>query len=229
MESSAKPSSVAVCENDKLLGMYFQNSALTHSRTLMAMTESLLKNLDIKIADIDLFAVSKGPGSFTGVRIGVSAAKGLAWGAGKPICGISTLEAMAYQAPFSDMIICPVMDARRQQVYNAFFEWDKNKNPDERNLTRIKKDRAISLKELGSEMCNINKRFLFIGDASDVCYEQLSAMNIQCDLTPALLRYQTAYGVALAALNNTPVEAIILEPSYLRPSQAERVLSEKSS
>ena len=200
MESSAKPASVAVCENEKLLGQYFQNTALTHSRTLMAMVESLLKNLDIKIPDIDLFAVSRGPGSFTGVRIGVSAAKGLAWGAGKQICGISTLEAMAYQIPVENNIICPVMDARREQVYNALFKWENGE------LTRIKEDRAISLIELSNEMREYDKRFILIGDASDKCYQEFTEIDLTCDIAPPLLRYQTAYGVALASQKTTPIE-----------------------
>ena len=143
MESSAKPASVAVCSDDKLLGQYFQNSALTHSRTLLAMTESLIKNLDISLSDIDLFAISRGPGSFTGVRIGVSAAKGLAWGAGKPICGVSTLKAIAYQAPAQNTVICPVMDAKRQQVYNALFKWENDPCGGGSSLIRLNEDRAI--------------------------------------------------------------------------------------
>jgi len=99
MESSAKPASVAVCSDGELLGQCFQNCGLTHSRTLLAMADSLLETLGIGVADIGLVAVSRGPGSFTGVRIGVSAAKGLAWGIDKPVCGVSTLEAMARQAP----------------------------------------------------------------------------------------------------------------------------------
>lgn len=217
MESSAKPASVAVYSEGKLLGQYFQNNGLTHSRTLLAITQSLLKNLDISISDIDLFAVSSGPGSFTGVRIGVSAAKGLAWGAQKPICGISTLEAMAYQLPQQDVILCPVMDARREQVYNALFKWENN------SLIRICEDRAISLKNLSIELKNSNKKHLLIGDGAEPSYEYLAAANIPCDIAPTLLRYQTAYGVALAAMNTKPIDAITLEPSYLRPSQAERV------
>ena len=220
MESSAKPASVAVCKNSKLLGQYFQNSGLTHSITLMAMTESILRNLDIKIADIDLVAVSNGPGSFTGIRIGVSAAKGLAWGADKPICGVSTLEAMAYQTPMENVILCPVMDARRSQVYNALFKWENN------NLIRIKKDRVITLCDLSSELHNTNDNYLLIGDGAEMSYDYLSAAGIFVSFAPTLLRYQTAYGVGLAAIEKVPMDAIELEPTYLRPSQAERNLIE---
>ena len=218
IESSAKPASVAVCCDDKLLGQYFQNTGLTHSRTLLAMTNSLLNNLSININDIDLFAVACGPGSFTGVRIGVSAAKGLAWGAGKPICGVSTLEAMAYQTlgVSDDAIICPVMDAKREQVYNALFRQNNNKPQ------RIKKDCAISLAELSDELRRTEEKYLLVGDGAQLCFDQLSKDNVPCSIAPDLMQYQTAYGVALAALNCEPMDPILLEPSYLRPSQAER-------
>ena len=243
MESSAKPASVAVCQEEELLGQYFQNSGLTHSRTLLAMAESLLKNLDISIENIDCVAVSCGPGSFTGVRIGVSAAKGLAWGCNLPVCGVSTLEAMAYQMPEPGMLLCPVMDARRNQVYNALFEWRDNA------LVRLCDDRAIAIEQLSDElherllpdssysppMLNvpsvsadfpvfsaISPTLLLLGDGAAISFEYLSNAGISCKIAPNLIRWQTAYGVALAAINADSIPAIELEPSYLRPSQAER-------
>ena len=227
-ESSAKPASVAVCSDGELLGQYYQNSGLTHSRTLLAMAESLLKNLSIASSDIGLVAASKGPGSFTGVRIGVSAAKGLAWGWEKPICGVSTLEAMAYQAPEPGALLCPVMDARRGQVYNALFTWRDG------SLRRLCEDRAISLENLAAELqsaqsecsgtdaANPSPPIMLIGDGAEISYNYLSAAGLQCRMAPPLIRWQTAYGVALAAISAEPVSAIELEPSYLRPSQAER-------
>ena len=216
LESSAKPSSCAVTADGLLLGQYFQNSGLTHSKTLLAMTESLLNNLQLSVSDMDLVAVSCGPGSFTGVRIGVSAAKGLAWGADKPVCGVSTLEAMAYQVYDPRGIICPVMDARRGQVYNALFEI-KDGNP-----VRLCKDRAISLEELSTELKEYDIPCLLIGDGAQMSNEYLSSAGVKCLTAPELIRCQTAYGVALAALSAKPINAIELEPSYLRPSQAER-------
>jgi len=249
MESSAKPASVAVCSDGELLGQYFQKSGLTHSRTLLSMAESLLKNLEISAAEIGLVAVSRGPGSFTGVRIGVSAVKGLAWGLDKPVCGVSTLEAMAYQAPEPGTLLCPVMDARRNQVYSALFEWRNG------TLIRLCNDRAISLTDLAANLQTLttsppldssstllnnyelptsnnsefripNSEFptsvLLIGDGAAISYDYLSTVGITCRIAPDLIRWQTAYGVALAALNAEPVSAIELEPSYLRPSQAER-------
>ena len=224
LESSAKPASVAISQDGTLLGQYFQNSGLTHSRTLMVMAESLLKNLEINISDIGLIAVARGPGSFTGVRIGVSAAKGLAWGADIPVCGVSTLEAMAYQTPETGVVLCPVMDARRNQVYNALFEWRKGGAP-----VRLFKDRAISLEDLAIELKNLIAPILLVGDGASMSHDYLSTAGIPCRIAPDLMRYQTAFGVALASMNATPIPAAELEPSYLRPSQAERSLSNRNS
>jgi tRNA threonylcarbamoyladenosine biosynthesis protein TsaB len=224
MESSAKPASVAVCLDGNLLGQYFQNSGLTHSRTLLAMAESLLKNLDISISDIGLIAVSSGPGSFTGIRIGVSAAKGMAWGLNIPVCGVSTLEAMAYQTPEQGMLLCPVMDARRNQVYNALFEWRGNA------LVRLCDDRAIALEQLSAELLerlspntsHVLPALFLIGDGAAISFEYLSNVGFHCKMASNLMRWQTAYGVALAACHAESIPAIELEPNYLRPSQAER-------
>ena len=225
IESSAKPVSVAVYEvsdaenSGKLLGQSFQNNGFSHSRTLLAMAEALLKNLEIKPSDLGLIAVSKGPGSFTGVRIGVAAVKGLAWGLDIPVCGVSTLEAMAYQTQETAVIICPVMDARREQVYNALFEWRDGV------LIRLCDDRAISLEYLASELLGYDSPVLLVGDGVDVCKE--SEAFAECRTTPELMRYQTAYGVALAAINKETIPAVELEPFYLRPSQAEREYTSK--
>jgi len=218
LESSATPASAAICSDKELLGMYYQNTGLTHSRTLLALTESLLQNIDIPVRDIDLFAVARGPGSFTGVRIGVSAAKGLAWGGDKPVCGVSTLEAMAYQAPVPGAILCPVMDARRSQVYNALFTRNDG------ILTRSCDDRAISLEELAVDLKNraLNNPVVLLGDGAAATHRFLSFAGIDCSLAPELQRNQSAYGVALAALAAEHVHASVLEPCYLRPPQAER-------
>jgi tRNA threonylcarbamoyladenosine biosynthesis protein TsaB len=220
-ESSAKPASVAVCSEGNLLGQYFQNSGLTHSRTLLAMAESLLKNLELKAGDIGIIAVARGPGSFTGVRIGVSAAKGMAWGLGIPVYGVSTLEAMGYQTPQEGVLISPVMDARRGQVYNALFKW-RNKAP-----VRVCKDRVISLEELASDLTHNEAPCMLVGDGAEMSYKYLSNAGISCSITHGLMRFQTAYGVALATENATPVQATELEPSYLRPSQAEQIRKRK--
>ncbi|MCL2248833.1 MAG: tRNA (adenosine(37)-N6)-threonylcarbamoyltransferase complex dimerization subunit type 1 TsaB [Oscillospiraceae bacterium] len=222
-ESSAKPASVAVLDvttdpdgfkKHKLLGQYFQNNGFSHSRTLLLMAEALLNNLELKPAEINLVAVAKGPGSFTGIRIGVSAAKGFAWGLDIPVCGVSTLEAMAHQTKLPETIICPVMDSRREQVYNAVFKWSGNV------LERLCDDRAISIDDLADDLSRFNNPTMLVGDGIKVCKESISDRNLLD--TPEMLQYQTAYGVALAALDAESVESQLLEPFYLRPSQAER-------
>ena len=122
IESSARAASAAVCEDRRIIAQYYQASGLTHSRTLLPMVLDMLKSTELKIEDLDGIAVAAGPGSFTGIRIGVAAAKGIAWGADKPLCGVSTLAAMAHACNSENTVICPVMDARRSQVYNALFE-----------------------------------------------------------------------------------------------------------
>jgi len=225
VESSAKPVSVAVYKapdtdsEGKLLGQCFQNNGFSHSRTLLAMTDSLLKNLDMSPADIGLVAVASGPGSFTGVRIGVSAAKGLAWGLDVPVCGVSTLEAMAHQFSESGVIICPVMDARREQVYNALFEWRSG------ILVRLCDDRAISIDGLAADLRSYDLPVFLIGDGAAVCKDNNAFADHH--VVPELLRYQTAYGVALGAVDLEPISAVELEPFYLRPSQAERERANK--
>ena len=223
IESSAGPASVAICLDGSLLGQYFQNSKLTHSRTLLKMAESLLENLDIALPDIGLVAVACGPGSFTGVRIGVSAAKGLAFGLDIPIAGVSTLESMAFQVQESGDIICPVMDAKRNQVYNALFTWQGNAP------VRICDDRAVSLEMLSDDLKARGAHCLLIGDGAKISFEYLSSTGITCRIAPDMIRWQTAYGVALAAMRATPIPAIELEPSYLRPSQAEQARAAKLS
>ncbi|MDR2589762.1 MAG: tRNA (adenosine(37)-N6)-threonylcarbamoyltransferase complex dimerization subunit type 1 TsaB [Oscillospiraceae bacterium] len=226
LESSAKPASVAVCqiiENPdthhpelQLLGQYFQNNGFSHSKTLMIMTESLLKNLAISPSDIERVAVANGPGSFTGVRIGVSAAKGFAEGLDLPIYGVSTLESMAYQTPITDTLLCAVMDARRKQVYNALFEWENGK------LKRLCDDRVISLEDLSVDLKKKSKSITIVGDGAVLTYDYLNSLDVCCTQAPDLIKYQTAYGVALVSLHKKPTTAKELEPIYLRPSQAER-------
>jgi len=216
MDSSAKSASVAACSDGELMAQYFQNSGLTHSRTLLVMVEDLLKNLELSISDFDLIAVASGPGSFTGVRIGVSAAKGLALGADLPVCGVSTLLAMAHQIHLPDIRLCAVMDARRNQVYNAIFECSAGLPQ------RLSQDRAISLEELAEELSAYGSQICLIGDGAQISYDFLTKANIPCILASPLLRSQTAYGVALAAMHSDSVDAVDLAPFYLRPSQAER-------
>ena len=221
MECSAAPASAAVCSDGALLGQYFQNSKMTHSQTLLPMAKALLDSLGLSLKELGLIAVSHGPGSFTGLRIGVSAVKGLAWGLDIPVCGVSTLEAMAYQLPEAEGTLCPAMYARNNNVYNALFKWADGK------LTRVCKDRAISLDSLASELATLGGRYTILGDGALLSRGFLSAAGVDCNIAPALTMWQTAYGVALAAMQSEPLHPSMLEPVYLRPSQAERSISKK--
>ena len=218
LESSAKAASAALCRDGELLGQYTQCSGLTHSRTLLPMVEDLLKNTETKLADVDAVAVARGPGSFTGIRIGVAAVKGLCWGAQKPAIGVSTLAAMAWNgvAAGEGSIICCCMDARRQQVYNALFEI-RDGRP-----VRLVPDRALSVEELAPELEKYEKRVFLVGDGARLCYNLLGELGIASVLAPEPVLQQSAYGVCRAAETEKAAPASELLPVYLRLSQAER-------
>ena len=214
LESSAKAASAALMEDEKLIAQYSQCSGLTHSRTLLPMVDDMLKNTENTIAGVDLIAVAHGPGSFTGIRIGVSTVKGLAWAADKMCVGVSTLEAMAWHGVSSGGLVCPVMDARRSQVYNALFEIESGRPQ------RLCEDRAIALEELAEAICG--KNAFLVGDGAELTYKYMLSAGIDCRIAPQNLLYQSAWGVGMAALDKTPGTADDLLPVYLRLSQAER-------
>ena len=216
LESSAKAASVALMQDAELLAQYSQCSGLTHSRTLLPMVEDMLKNTDKKIADVDFIAVAHGPGSFTGIRIGVSTVKGLAWASDKKCVGVSTLAAMAWHGAAAGGLVCPVMDARRSQVYNALFEI-KDGAPE-----RLCRDRAIALSELAAELKGYDREVLLVGDGARLSFDYLTAEGISCRIAPQNLVYQSAWGVGMEALRIEPGTADDLLPVYLRLSQAER-------
>ena len=224
-ESSAKAASVALVRDGKLISQYSQCSGLTHSRTLLPMAQDLLNNCGVSLHDVDLIAVAAGPGSFTGLRIGVATAKGLAWAEDKPCCGVSTLEAMAWNVAQVDGIICCAMDARRKQVYNALFEAKEGR------LFRLTEDRAIAAEEVFAEE-NGKKANLLVGDGAKLCYNVASELGLHPRLAPPHLLHQSGWGVARAALEQarrgetTTAEALV--PVYLRLSQAERERLERN-
>ena len=215
-ESSAKAASAALLKDGKLLSQYTQCSGLTHSRTLLPMGEDMLKNAELTLGDVDLLAVAHGPGSFTGIRIGVSMVKGLAWALDKPCVGVSTLEAMAWHGLAAGGLVCPVMDARRSQVYNALFSIE-NGRP-----VRLTEDRPISLEELAQELQSYDWPAYLVGDGAEMSYAYLTDKGVDCVLAPENLRMQSAWGVAMAAKDKEPGTADSLLPVYLRLSQAER-------
>ena len=223
LESSAKAASVALMQDAELLAQYSQCSGLTHSRTLLPMVEDMLKNTDKKLADVDFIAVAHGPGSFTGIRIGVSTVKGLAWASDKKCVGVSTLAAMAWHGAAAGGLVCPVMDARRSQVYNALFEI-KDGAPE-----RLCRDRAIALSELAAELRGYDREVLLVGDGARLSFDYLTAEGISCRIAPQNLLYQSAWGVGMEALRTEPGTADDLLPVYLRLSQAERERQERLS
>ena len=219
-ETSAKAGSVALLQEDKLLAESYMNTGLTHSQTVMSMAETLLKNCGFAPCDVDAVAVAAGPGSFTGIRIGVAAAKGFAWGAEKPCYGASTLESMALQMGIHQGYVLPVMDARRDQLYNALFRAENGK------LQRLRDDRAISLEELKEDIKNLSEPVFLVGDGSILCYNALKDAQPELVLPQEHCMHQRATGVALAArqmiARGEPGDGAALTPNYLRLSQAER-------
>ena len=220
LETSAKAVSAAVSEDGKILCYGYQDTGLTHSRTLMPIVEHILKNTGLTVADMDAIAVAAGPGSFTGIRIGVAAAKGLAFAADKPAVGVSTLAAMARNVAFCDGLVICAMDARRQQVYNALFEAKDGQ------LTRLTPDRAIALEDLVAELKGTQTTQLVVGDGAQLCCNALTAAGIPARIAPPNLRTQSAWGVARLALEQARAGQLLtpnqLVPVYHRLSQAER-------
>lgn len=221
VDSSAKACSVALAEDNKVLGSFFINTTLTHSQTLVPMIDSVLKNTSTDINSIDTFAVSAGPGSFTGVRIGVSAVKGMAMPLDKPCVSVSTLEAMPYNLISENCVAVCVMDARCNQVYNALFDMENG------NIKRLCEDRALSIDELAEDLKKYDKKLILVGDGARLCYNSYKELFYNITLAPESQRYQNAVGVALSAYNKETVSCEKLMPSYLRLPQAERELKKR--
>jgi tRNA threonylcarbamoyladenosine biosynthesis protein TsaB len=224
IDSSAKSVSAAVSKDGKIIGETFLNSGLTHSVTLMPIIENLYNNTGLSVDDTDAVAVTCGPGSFTGVRIGIATAKGICFKNNIKCCPVSTLEAIAYPLINSDATIVSVMDARRNQVYNAnFFSFDFS-------VSRITEDRAISLDDLGRELSLISGKKILIGDGADISYNYLIGKVDDLFICSPELKFQRASSACLIANDREDdfVESGKLEPVYLRPPQAERMLRKKS-
>lgn len=222
LDSTATVASVALCEDTRLLGEYTVNNGNTHSETLLPMVESLLSLFSLTANDIDLFAASAGPGSFTGVRIGAATLKGLAFDTQKPCIGVSTLEALAKNLDIVNGLVCPVMNARRGQVYTALFRMKDSV------AERLTPDSAIAITELDSLLATYDEPVYLCGDGYGITAERLTHPILP---TPERLRHQSAYAVAQTAwaayLAGVRTSDIEMSPSYLRPSQAERERAER--
>ena len=219
LDSTAIVSTVAITENEKLLAQFSINNGNTHSETLLPMIESCLKVLKLTVDDVDLFACSAGPGSFTGVRIGAATVKGLAFDKNKPCAPVSSLEALAHNLLYADGIICPVMNARRNQLYCAIFLCENGK------ITRLSNDELLSVFDLEEELRKYSDKKIFLcGDGYDIAKGAFT--KIDTEDTPLIHQYQSAYSVALCALEMARQELLTtdveLSPVYLRASQAER-------
>ena len=222
LDSTGNICTAAITDGDKLISEMTVNVGNTHSETLLPVIEQILKLSNTEIDEIELFATSVGPGSFTGVRIGAATVKGLAFGKNLPLCEVSTLEALAENVCLFDGIICPVINARRMQVYNAIFECKDGV------LTRIVPDRAISIEELDKELATYDKPIYLSGDGYDICKANFKTETMN---TPKKITLANGYSVCLCA-NKMHAEGRIvsdreLSPSYLRLSQAERERNEK--
>ena len=225
IDTSAKSASVAVTENGEIKGEFFINTMLTHSETLMPMVEAVLKSTKLTLDDIDCFAVNSGPGSFTGLRIGIAAVKGMAYALNKPCVAVSTLEAMAYNFKNESFIACCVMDARCNQVYNALFDVSED-IPE-----RICEDRAVTIDELAVELTNYDSKVVLVGDGAKLCYSKLNGIDCDLHIANENVRYQRACATAFAAeklySDGKAISSDKLMPEYLRLPQAQRELMKK--
>ena len=222
IESSAVSAGCAAVKDGKLLSETYLNTGLTHSQTLLTLTQSCLSNAGLTLDEVDAFAVCRGPGSFTGIRIGVSLVKGLCFSQNKPVYGVSTLEALAWSAAIGGYLICPVMDARCMQVYSALFRKSED------GLERLEEDLPRKLDELAELLSHYDAPVLFVGDGAALAsgYFEKSG-GLRFEVFPEIFRFQHAAGVAFAAMmrynkGDMGENAQDLQPSYLRLSQAER-------
>ena len=223
LDTSAEVCTAAVCEGTSLIAEMTVNTGNTHSQTLLPVIEQILKISEVTLDEIDLYACSTGPGSFTGVRIGVATLKGMAYGKNKPCVSVSTLDALAYNLIGYNGIICPVMNARRNQVYNALYRCKDGE------LTRLCADRAISIVELDDELSQYDEPIYLCGDGYSITENGFSKTKVQT--VPQKLRLQSGYSVACCAYKKYDMGEVLndkeIAPIYLRPSQAERERNEK--
>lgn len=224
IDTTANTASCALVEDGRVRGVSTIDGLLTHSETMLPMVEELLKRLALTIKDVDAFAVAEGPGSFTGVRIGVSTIKGLAFSTNKPCVGVSSLAALAYNLEGFDGLVVPVMDARRQQVYTVIYNEGKC----------VFGDSLIPLTELADELAKTELELRLVGDGYALAERFLAAderLAPRLKSTPAALIPHNAASIALLAEKKLASGEIStdseLRPLYLRDSQAERERKEK--
>lgn len=224
MDTSSKAASCALLRQGELRGEFFLNAGLTHSQTIMPMVDHLLKTAGAELGSVDLFAVSTGPGSFTGLRIGISAVKGMAFACGKPCASVSTLEALAANLWGYPGYILPAMDARRSQVYTALFRCEDGPP------RRLWEDCALPVEELGERLFRLDGPVTLVGDGAELCRRSLGERFPRLKAAAPTLLHQRAGGVAMVAARLSQEEwtdAAELSPAYLRLPQAERERMER--
>lgn len=217
VDTSSAVASCAIVDGEKLVCEEILNNGLTHSQMVMPMIESVLKRSGLDVSDIDIFAAVTGPGSFTGLRIGVSAVKALAHAANKPCVAVSTVEAMAYNLPFCEKLIVPIMDARRGEVYNGIYRFENGK------FFEVRAARALSIEECCADIQSLGEDAVFLGDGLPVFKEKImELLGEKAYFAPANLNAQMAASAAVLARDKELINYAKLAPLYLRKSQAER-------
>ncbi|MBA1333989.1 MAG: tRNA threonylcarbamoyladenosine biosynthesis protein TsaB [Firmicutes bacterium] len=226
IDTSSIVASAAVLDGDKLAAEYILNHRKTHSEHLLPIIEEILESCGTDISEIDIIAVASGPGSFTGLRIGAATAKGLAHALGIPVVGVPTLDGLAFNLPYCDGIICPIMDARRNQVYTALYRWEQD------GLCRIKDHSALSIEELLTELKAMSGKVIFLGDGVPVHREYIKEiLGDRALFAPPNADRQRASSLAELAIRSFRRGLMTkyneFTPFYLRKSQAEREYEKK--
>lgn len=225
VDSSSNSATVALVRDDKLIGEISLNDKKQHSILLMPMIDNLLKYNDLTIDNIDGFVVSKGPGSFTGLRIGMATIKGLSMGSGKPAISVSNLDGLANNVKYFDGIICPIMDALRGNVYSSLYKSTDDKL---QNLTDYM---VISIEELIEKLLAMDDKVIFIGDGTEKYADVLKAKLPRCVIAPNHLNFARASSLGEIGIellkNGVQDDLNTSSPFYLRKPQAERELEEK--
>ena len=226
LDSSGLVASVALVEDDNLLGEYTINYKKTHSQTLLPMLDQVAGMVELDLNTIDVIAVSAGPGSFTGLRIGSATAKGMALALDKPIVSVPTVDALAYNLWGSSEVICPLMDARRQQTYTGLYEFQGEE------LTVLEPQCVVMIQEIIDKINNLGRKVIFLGDGVSVFREYIEEnCKVPFTFAPAHNNKQRASAVAVLGMElckqGKARSATEHKPDYLRASQAERERQEK--
>lgn len=221
VDTSSMVAAVAVTDNTRLLAEYALNHKKTHSQKLMPMIKEAMSELELSPRDIDVYAASSGPGSFTGLRIGMTIIKAMAYAAEKPVVSVPTLDALAYNIPSTESIICPIMDARNNQVYSALYRWERS------SQVKVTEYMGVHIGELVDLIKGKNRRVIFLGDAVNIHMDYLkSEFEDKCEFAPGNLMLQRGSSVALVALQKASAgqleNCFDAVPFYLRKPQAER-------